>query len=328
MAKIVNVVVVDLTRPVEQKGFKSVALIDCTKQKEASTISDVKGLDGQLATVASSYFGNGGGYLVVAGVDCSASDDGKELKALLEKTLVSNPFYGLTLIMPVAKQKVLLKVAKEFCEGNELLCVTELLGEKDTIKTDTQDLNSDRVAVFASKAESENYTGLGSGVCGMGFPQDEGSLTWANKVITGVPLSKYTLAEELELQENNVNYLTNVLGFNITQFGRTLSGSNIDITRSKDYLKNRIAETLTSTLVNSKKIPFTSRGLAQISSALDTVGIQAINQGMLETYQAVLPNIDEIPATDKANRVLKNVKFIAQLSGAIETIDLELQIVL
>lgn len=326
MAKIVNVVVVDLTRPVEQKGFKSVALVDCTADVAAQTISEAKGLTGNLATVAPSYFTNGGGYLIVAGKDLTASDDGAELITFLEELKASSEFYGLSLIMPTDKQKVLLAKAKEFCEGNECLCVTEVIGTKDGVTEATADLNSDRVAVFATSASA--FTGLGAGVCGMGFPQDEGSLTWANKVITGVPLSKYILADELALQEVNINYLTSELGFNITQFGRTLSGSNIDITRSKDYLKHRIQEALTSTLVNSKKIPFTSRGLAQISATLDTVGVQAINQGMLETYQVSLPSISEITATDKANRVLKNVVFTGQLSGAIETIDIELQITL
>lgn len=326
MANIVDVVVVDLTRLVEQKGFKKVALVDCTAAIETKTITDVKDLSGTIAKVAPSYFANGGGYLLVAGADMSASEDGNELKTLLSTLHTENGFYGLTLIMPKAKQQILLKTAKEFVEGTETLCVTEIIGAESEVSTYITDLNSDRIAVFATNAEE--FTGLGAGVCGMGFPQDEGSLTWANKVITGVPLSKYTLSDELKLQEKNINYLTEVLGFNITQFGRTLSGSNIDITRSKDWLKNRIQEALTSTLVNSKKIPFTNAGLASISAALDQVGTQAVNQGMLASYESQIPALSDIPQTDKANRILRNVKFIAQLSGAIEKIELELQIVL
>ena len=158
----------------------------------------------------------------------------------------------------------------------------------------------------------------------MGFPQNEGSITWANKVITGVPLSKYTTAEEQELLGAKINYLTQEMGFNITQFGRTLSGSNIDITRTKDWLKNRIAEALTSALVNSKKIPYTTKGLATIGNALSEVGAQAMVQDMLASYEVVIPNANEIPTADKANRVLRNVKFVGTLSGAVETIEMEL----
>lgn len=323
--KIVTVAVIDLTRPVEQKGFKSCLLVDCTETIEKAVITDTKSLAGKAAALkaATAFFANGGQSLTIVGQDLTATEAGAEIDALLNGVMNTNKFYGITAIMPKAKQKIILGKLKEYAEGNELLVVTELVGSKDEVKTASADLNSDRVAVFATKADEDN-TGLGAGVCGMGFPQAEGSITWANKVITGVPLSKYSAAEEQELLEAKINYLTNEMGFNITQFGRTLSGSNIDITRTKDWLKNRIAESLTSALVNSKKIPFTTKGLAQVGNALSEVGAQGIAQDMLASYEVVVPSADEIPTTDKANRVLRNVKFIGVLSGAVETIEMEL----
>lgn len=326
--KIVDVVVVDLTRPVEQKGFKKVVLVDCTQEISLQTVTNTKGLTGIASTIASSYFGNGGQYLTVIGKNLSATEDGSEVTAVLQEALDSQQPYGVTLIMPKEKQKLILAKVKEFVEANEMLCVTEIIGTKDEVKTIAEELNSDRVAVFASTGNESAFTGLGAGVCGMGFPQTEGSITWANKVITGVQLSGYTLAEETELLDENINYLTEELGYTITQFGRTLSGSNIDITRSKDWLKNRIQEGLTYALVNSKKIPFTNKGLATISSALDQVGVQAVQQDMLSSYSVSIPDISDIPLADKSNRVLSNVIFNAQLSGAVETISIELQITL
>lgn len=326
--KIVDVVVVDLTRPVEQKGFKKVVLVDCTQEISLQTVTSTKGLTGIASTIASSYFGNGGQYLTVIGKNISTTEDGSEVTAVLQEALDSQQPYGVTLIMPKDKQKLILAKVKEFVEANEMLCVTEIVGTKDEVKAIVTELNSDRVAVFASTGNESSFTGLGAGVCGMGFPQTEGSITWANKVITGVQLSGYTLAEETELLDENINYLTEELGYTITQFGRTLSGSNIDITRSKDWLKNRIQEGLTYALVNSKKIPFTNKGLATISSALDQVGVQAVQQDMLSSYSVSIPDISDIPLADKSNRVLRNVIFNAQLSGAVETISIELQIIL
>lgn len=326
--KIVDVVVVDLTRPVEQKGFKKVVLVDCTQEISLQTVTSTKGLTGIASTIASSYFGNGGQYLTVIGKNISTTEDGSEVTAVLQEALDSQQPYGVTLIMPKDKQQLILTKVKEFVEANEMLCVTEIIGTKDEVKTIAEELNSDRVAVFASTGNESSFTGLGAGVCGMGFPQTEGSITWANKVITGVQLSGYTLAEETELLDENINYLTEELGYTITQFGRTLSGSNIDITRSKDWLKNRIKEGLTYALVNSKKIPFTNKGLATISSALDQIGVQAVQQDMLSSYSVSIPDISDIPLADKSNRVLRNVIFNAQLSGAVETISIELQITL
>lgn len=323
---IVDVVVIDLTRPVEQKGFKKVLMVDCTQTIALETVTDTKTLSGIAATVASAYFGNGGGYLTVCGQDLSATADGSEVTTLLQNALDEQHPYGVTLIMPKDKQKVILAKVKEFAETNEMLCVTEIIGEESEVESIVDGLNSDRVAVFASK-EAE-FTGLGAGVCGLGFPQDEGSLTWGNKVISNVKTSGYTLTDESKLMAKNINYLTNVLGYNITQFGRTLSGSNIDITRSKDWLKNRVREGLTAALVNSKKIPFTNRGLSTIGNALSQIGIQAVQQGMLDSYDVFIPDADDIPVTDKTNRVLKNVTFTAKLSGAVETISVELQVIL
>lgn len=325
--RIVTVAVIDLTRPVEQKGFKSCLLVDCTVQIDKAVITDIKSLTDkpEALKAASAFFANGGQTLTVIGQNLSESSDGSEIKPMLDEVMESNKFYGITAILPVEKQKILLKALSTYADGNECLVVTELVGTADAVKTASENLNSDRVAIFASNADAKN-TGLGAGVCGMGFPQAEGSITWANKVITSVPLSKYSAADEQKLAEANINYLTEEMGFNITQFGRTLSGSNIDITRSKDWLKNRIAEALTSALVNSKKIPYTTKGLATISNALSEVGAQAIEQDMLVSYEIVIPDADEIPVTDKANRILRNVKFIGTLSGAIETIEMELQV--
>lgn len=326
MARIVDVVVIDLTRPVQQKGFKKVALIDFTTAVETKTVTDVKELSGTIAKVASSYFGNGGGYLTVGGVDASETSDGTEITTLLNEVLAENTFYGLSLIMPKEKQKIILEKVKEFCDGNELLCVTEIIGTKEEVTTASEGLNSDRVALFASNAEET--TGLGAGVCGMGFPQNEGSLTWANKQITGVPVSGYSISEENALLEKNINYLTEELGYIITQFGRTTSGSNIDITRSKDWLKNRIREGLTYALVNAKKIPFTNKGLQRLRTALDQIGVQAMQQDMLASYTVFIPDANDIPVADKAARVLRNCVFTAQLSGAVEKIEIEVQITL
>ncbi|MGL5050487.1 MAG: hypothetical protein ACRC6E_07635, partial [Fusobacteriaceae bacterium] len=83
---------------------------------------------------------------------------------------------------------------------------------------------------------------------------------------------------------------------------------------------------LTSSLVNNKKIPFTTAGMAMISSSLNQVGVQAVSMGMLDKFFITTPNVSEIPTTDKANRVLRGVKFSAVLSGAVETIEMELEV--
>ncbi|MGL5712744.1 MAG: DUF3383 family protein [Paraclostridium sp.] len=323
MGRIVNAVVIDLTRPVIQKGFKSVALFDFTQDVATSVITDTSTLTAgtKMMDVATAFFANGGSSLVISGKNATtASDVMTHLQAVSEE----QDFYGVLAVIPKANQTDYFSQVQQFVEGNEKLSVLEVNGTKDEVELVLANSNSDRVVPFSNS--KDEVTGLAGAVAGVCFPQEEGSITWGNKVVTGVPTSGYSVADERALMAKNINYITKEMGLVITQFGRTTSGSNADITRSKDYLKNRLMESLTSALVNSKKVPYTTQGMAIISSAMNEVGVQALNQGMLTEFRVITPKIEDIPTNDKANRVLNGVKFIATLSGAVETINLEITV--
>ncbi|MGL5049980.1 MAG: DUF3383 family protein, partial [Fusobacteriaceae bacterium] len=275
MGRIVTVSVIDLTRPVEQRGLKTVALFDFTTDLPVAKIQDVKELTAGTALYksASKYFANGGSTLIVAG---KAVVTAEEIGEFMASVLDTNDYYGVLAIVDKAKQAEQYETILEFVEGNKLLAVLEVNGEREEVEVFGL-TNSDRLVTFANKATESAH--IGSAVAGMCFPMDEGSITWGNKAVTGVPVSGYTLTEESALLEANINYITKEKGFIITQFGKTTSGSNADITRSKDWLTNRCAESLTSSLVNNKKIPFNASGMAMISSSLNQVGVQAVSMG-------------------------------------------------
>lgn len=324
MAKIVSVVVVDMTRPVEQAGFKSVALFDFTADKDTSVVTDTKSLgsSGVLYDNATKYFGNGGGTLIVSGKEVTSAST--EIAEHMAKVMETNPYYGVIAVVPKAKQAEYYPEIQKFVEGNKRLAVLEVNGTAEEVKAVVAESNSDRIVAFANSNDTQ--IGIGGAVTGVCMPQDEGSITWGNKVVTGVATSGYSAADEQTLLDANINYITKEKGLVITQFGRTTSGSNADITRSKDWLENRCAEALTATLVNNKKVPFTTQGMAMISSSLNQVGVQAVEMGMLDKFVVITPQVSNIPSNDKANRVLRGVKFIATLSGAVETIEMELQV--
>lgn len=324
MGRIVTVAVVDLTRPIEQKGFKSFALIDLTAECETKIITDTKSLTAgsALEKAASAYFANGGSTLIVAGK--IIQNPLTDISTFLSEVHSKNEFYALSVIVDKNNQKSYYQAVQTFVDGNKCLAVLEANGTVSEVSSVSIGSNSDRVVYYCNSKDEQ--CGYGSGVAGICIPQDEGSITWGNKAYLGAGDSGYTLSEENELLSANLNYITTEKGLVITQFGRTTSGSNADITRSKDWLENRCAEALTSTLINNKKVPFTAPGMAMISSSLNQVGVQAVNMGMLDSFMVLTPIVSEIPQNDKANRVLRGVKFIATLSGAVETIEMELQV--
>lgn len=322
--RIVDVVVIDLTRAVEQAGFKSVALLDFTKEHEKEIIFDTKSLkssDKGFYDMASAYFANGGNSLLVAGKKIASKD---EIDGFINEVLEDNPCYIIMAVVPKANQKEYYDVLNKYAGGNEKLMVLEVNGTADEVIQVADGTNSDRLVLYANA--NDNQLGLASAVVGVCAPQDEGSITWGNKAVTGVPVSGYKASDEQKLLMKNINYITKEKGLVISQMGRTTSGSNADITRTKDWLKNRCAESLTSALINAKKIAYTDAGLTTISATLNTVGAQAVGMGMLDKYQAIVPSVADIPTNDKANRILRGVKFIATLSGAVETIELELPV--
>lgn len=323
MGRIVTVAVVDLTRPVAQKGFKSVALVDLTSDLTTATITDTKTLTAgsDALKFASAFFANGGSSLLVCGKAITNEND---IATFLNTVSEANDFYGITVICPKDKQATYLEHIKTFVEGNKKLAIAEVNGNAIDVGTGFESMNSDRVVLYANSEDAQN--GCAAAVSGACFPQDEGSITWGNKAIVSVEDSKYSLADEITLLAKNINYITRESGLVLSQFGKTTSGSNADITRSKDFLVDRLSGALTSALVNAKKIGFTTADLGRIAAAMDEVGVQAVNQGMLSEFYSVVPEVSAIPTNDKANRVLRGCKFIATLSGAVETIELELQV--
>jgi len=321
MSKIVSVAVIDLTRAAEQTGFKTVAVVDLTRDMDAQIISDTKDVQGMgaLTETATAFFANNGQTLIVAGKNIV---DKGEIAPFLYELYDKNAFYGISVIVPKVSQADYIAEVDKYVNGNKGLAIVEMNGSVAEVTSALEDSNSDRLVVYANKEDEQ--TGIAGAVDGACFPQDEGSINWGNQVVTYVNVSGYSTSEEVQLLDKNINYITEDRGFIMTQFGKTTSGSNADITRTKDYLVDRIEAALTSALANNKKIAYTTSGMSIIKTALDEIGVQGVNQDMLDSFVVTTPKISEISTNDKANRVLTGVSFTAVLSGAVDTIDLNL----
>jgi hypothetical protein len=115
-------------------------------------------------------------------------------------------------------------------------------------------------------------------------------------------------------------------GVDITQRGTVAAGEYIDIIRGVDWLTSTIQTNVYNLLVNSPKIPYTDSGItaveAQIRQALQ-LGIDNNFIASSPPYQIFVPTAASVPSNDKANRILRNVKFQATLAGAIQAIQIQ-----
>ena len=161
---------------------------------------------------------------------------------------------------------------------------------------------------------------------GNGLPTDPGSITWSLKTLAGITVDDLTDTEIGNIESNNGNYYTSVASVNITRNGTMANGEFIDIQRTVDALEARIQEDIFSILVNVGKLPYTDASVNQVVAAIrgalrDFQDTGALNPEVDVTVTA--PKVADISSADRANRLLPDVEFTAQLGGAIHTVEVQ-----
>jgi hypothetical protein len=156
------------------------------------------------------------------------------------------------------------------------------------------------------------------------------------KTMAGITVDTLTSTQRLNIigteasptSGKNGNIYTAVKGENIIQSGIVAAGEWIDIIEGRDWLKTRMEEDIYGELVNELKIPYTAAGLAVIGGLVRKrlqlgIGTQFLAfddtlgpQGFLVT----VPDINDVTAADKANRILTGVQFSATAAGAIHAV--------
>jgi hypothetical protein len=158
------------------------------------------------------------------------------------------------------------------------------------------------------------------------LPTDPGSATWALKTLAGITVDDLTDTEIAAIESNNANHYTSVAAVNVTRQGTTADGDFIDIQRTIDALTARIQEDIFAILVNLKKLPYTDGSVSLVKGTI---------RGALRAFQdtgALNPEVDPtvtaplvatIATADRANRILPDVEFTAQLAGAIHKVNVQ-----
>lgn len=156
------------------------------------------------------------------------------------------------------------------------------------------------------------------------LPNDPGSVTWAFKRVAGVPGESFTGAAITALEAKRATRIETIQGLARTVGGFTSDpGAFVDLIRGIDWLRQRLAEDIFLQLVNSPKIPYTNAGIAIIESAVRARLQDAISRNVLvddENLTVTTPDALAVDPNDRANRVLRDVRFTARLAGAIHKV--------
>ena len=193
-------------------------------------------------------------------------------------------------------------------------------------KTLGSTINNDNSALMVHTAPT---TFPASAWVGVGAPKPIGSFTWTFKNLNNIdPVTTYNETDITSIHGANSSTYIKVGGVNITSHGVVTSGEYIDVIQSQYYLQSRMTENIFGLLVNTDKVPFTTKGIALVVAEVkktlkeaNALGIIADDEDGNPIYSVIAPNIEDISDADKTNPRLPNVKWTCTIAGAVEDVD-------
>lgn len=167
------------------------------------------------------------------------------------------------------------------------------------------------------------------GLLAYGAPLEIGSYDFAHKQINGVRAAHLSPAEINAVKAANATTAVNELGLIVNLTGKAVGGDFLDVIQADYFLRARLREDIFQHLATTKKTPFTDPGIAQIVSVMDTRFKSAFRQGIIAEdengepdYTIEFPRRSDIPKNERAQRVLRGIKFRAVLAGAVENVEI------
>ena len=166
------------------------------------------------------------------------------------------------------------------------------------------------------------------------FTKYPGGETWANQRLNAVTATQLNEVTARNIHNKDGNTFEPFRNINISQRGRVAGGEWIDIIRFRDWLCEEIRINIFSHMIDNR-IPFTDPGIAsikvQINKALD-LGVARggiappevnSNGDLVPSYTVTMPLSLNVPFNDKANRILRDCRFTARLTGAIHVVEVK-----
>lgn len=208
---------------------------------------------------------------------------------------------------------------------------TDVLDPADT--TDAfSNLNAKAFERSGGIWNSRPHDWLAAMAFGSVFPLDPGETTLKFLTLTGATADTFTGSEATALLAKFANNYVRVAGNDILQEGVMHQSEFYDTVRALDFVAQRIAEDIfghfKSVSNSGKKVPYTDLGASSIQSVVDARLQSATKEGggsgqIFATDPppvTTVPLVADIPAATRATRLLPDVRFTAQLAGAVHNV--------
>lgn len=177
---------------------------------------------------------------------------------------------------------------------------------------------ADRSSVWY-KADGDQVV---AGILGKCLPTVPGSITWSDKNLVGITPDKFTGLEKSAAFDKRCNLYYEIANVAVTRKGQT-AGEWIDVMRGVDWIQAQMQLQVFTFIQSQPKVPYIQSGLDSIENVIRNVLDEATANGILSPdtpFKVNMPTIDQIPAIDKANRLLQGVTFEGTVAGAIQKV--------
>lgn len=168
------------------------------------------------------------------------------------------------------------------------------------------------------------------------FTYYPGGETWANARLSGITYDNLAEGAALAAHAKNANTFEQMRNFAITQNGKVAAGEWIDVIRGRDWLAEQVKINVATQIINANgKVPFTDDGILIIVNGLRQALMLGQARGLIAPdeiddagrkipgFVITAPRSASISPNDKANRILRDLKFSARLAGAIHVADIK-----
>lgn len=241
--------------------------------------------------------------------------------------LANNDWYGLAL---ATASKAIQEAAAAWIEATPKMACWRTSdwrapdsGETSDVGDNLMGLSYARSVTFYRKHATHDYADVG--LLADRFPHDPGSPpgaggTWHAKPVKGILADNLTDTEKANLRAKHYVCYVETASVSHTLDGKTASGEYADVTRFIDWTNVRIQEGIATIELSAERIPGTDSGISQIGTAVQKVLDRGVIAGGFsgDPYPVItLPKQIDRSTADKADRVLNDVLWSAELAGAI-----------
>jgi hypothetical protein len=261
-------------------------------------------------------------------------DNGEPVNtALAACAAADNTWYGFS---EVSHSEADLTLAAAWTEANTKLFLTALSDVDITNTSGAEPATALKTSNFFRTAWWYNIDPLQFpevAAMSRAFTIPPGGETWADMQLAAVTAPPLSETAYVNITAKNGNTFEPFRNVSITQNGITAAGEWIDVIRFRDWLCEEIRTNTFNSFIDTR-IPYTDAGIAIIHQGL----IQALDLGVrrggiappvpandfrgtvIPSYTTSVPRATDASSSDRAARILRDVRFTARLSGAVHAV--------